>query len=119
MLRKMLKINGITNAEFFIGKSEEVLPKYYEDYAKAHGGNTTTADVIVVDPPRKAATKTSAHLTVSMQPKRMVYVSCDPATLARDLNYMENHGYKVDKVQCVRYVSAYGACVRRLFFCPN
>ena len=98
--KKNAKINGITNAEFFVGKSEEVLPKYYEDYAKAHGGNTTTADVIVVDPPRKGCDEKLLACIVSMQPKRMVYVSCDPATLARDLNYMENHGYKVYKVQC-------------------
>ena len=98
--KKNAKINGITNAEFFVGKSEEVLPKYYEDYAKAHGGQTITADVIVVDPPRKGCDEKLLECIVSMQPKRMVYVSCDPATLARDLSYMENHGYKVIKAQC-------------------
>ena len=98
--KKNAKINGITNAEFFVGKSEEVLPKYYEDYAKTHNGQTITADVIVVDPPRKGCDEKLLECIVSMQPKRMVYVSCDPATLARDLNYMEAHGYKVLKAQC-------------------
>ena len=54
------KINEIENAEFFVGKSEEILPAYYEQYAKDHPGEHAHADVIVVDPPRKAAKKTSS-----------------------------------------------------------
>ena len=50
-------LNGIENAQFFVGKSEEVLPQYYENYAKEHGGEKAYADVIVVDPPRKDATR--------------------------------------------------------------
>lgn len=88
------KMNNITNAEFFVGKSEEVLPKYYEE----HGGY---ADVIVVDPPRKGCDVTLLDTVIKMAPKRFVYVSCDSATLARDLNYMTEHGYKLEKVQPV------------------
>lgn len=88
------KVNGITNAEFFVGKSEEVLPEFY----KKNGGY---ADVIVVDPPRKGCDEKLLETIVAMQPKKMVYVSCDSATLARDLNYMSNHGYEVKKVQGV------------------
>lgn len=47
------KINDITNAEFYVGKAEEVLPEYYKEYEKTHNGETAHADVIVVDPPRK------------------------------------------------------------------
>ena len=54
------KINGIENAEFFVGKSEEVLPEYYEKYAKEHPGEHAHADVIVVDPPRKGCEEKSA-----------------------------------------------------------
>ena len=59
------------------------------------------ADVIVVDPPRKGCDESLLECITRMQPDKVVYVSCDPATLARDLKYMEEHGYKVQKVQCV------------------
>jgi len=88
------KLNDIDNAEFFVGKSEEVLPDYY----KKNGGY---ADVIVVDPPRKGCEEVLLDTIVKMQPRRVVYVSCDPATLARDLKYMAEHGYQVEKVQPV------------------
>lgn len=87
-------LNRITNAEFFVGKSEEVLPEYY----KKNGGY---ADVIVVDPPRKGCEEILLSTIVQMQPKRVVYVSCDSATLARDLKYMAEHGYEIRKVQPV------------------
>ncbi len=78
------KINEIENAEFFVGKSEEILPAYYEQYAKDHPGEHAHADVIVVDPPRKGCEENLLHTMASMQPDRIVYVSCDSATLARD-----------------------------------
>lgn len=92
--KKNAEINNITNAQFFVGKSEEILP---EMYAKTK----ERADVIVVDPPRKGCDESLLACIAKMQPDRVVYVSCDPATLARDLKYMEEHGYKVKKVQCV------------------
>ena len=92
--RNNAKMNNITNAEFFVGKAEEVLPEYY---AK-HGGY---ADVIVVDPPRKGCDTALLDTVIKMQPEKMVYVSCDSATLARDIRYMTEHGYELKKVQPV------------------
>ena len=88
------KINGITNAEFFVGKAEEVLPEKYD-------AEQIYAEVIVVDPPRKGCDETLLETMVKMQPKRIVYVSCDSATLARDLKYLVERGYEVKKVQGV------------------
>lgn len=87
-------INGITNAEFFVGAAEDVLPKKYEE-------DGIYADVIVVDPPRKGCDETLLNTIVTMEPKRVVYVSCDPATLARDLRYLCDRGYEIKKVQVV------------------
>ena len=88
------QINGIENVQFFVGKAEEVLPVEY----KEHG---VYADVIVVDPPRKGCDETLLQTIADMQPKRMVYVSCDPATLARDVKRMGELGYQVEKVAVV------------------
>lgn len=95
------KINGIENAEFFVGKSEEVLPEYYEKYAKEHPGEHAHADVIVVDPPRKGCEENLLRTMADMQPDRIVYVSCDSATLARDLKILQELGYEVKKVRGV------------------
>ncbi len=92
--RNNAKINGIENAEFFVGKAEEVLPEQYEK----HG---VYADVIVVDPPRKGCDETLLNTMVKMKPERIVYVSCDSATLARDLKYLCENGYEVKKVKPV------------------
>ena len=86
--------NGIANAQFFVGKAEEVLPEKYRT-------EQVKADVIVVDPPRKGCEETLLETIVSMQPERIVYVSCDSATLARDLKYLTGMGYEVKKVQPV------------------
>jgi 23S rRNA (uracil1939-C5)-methyltransferase len=92
--RQNAKINNIENAEFFVGAAEEVLPaKYKED--------NIYAEVIVVDPPRKGCEESLLNTIVEMAPKRVVYVSCDPATLARDLRYLCDRGYQVEKVQAV------------------
>ncbi len=93
-------INEIKNAEFYVGKAEEVLPSYYEEYEKIHG-TKAHADVIVVDPPRKGCEETLLKTMVDMHPERIVYVSCDSATLARDLRYLCEHGYTLDKVRGV------------------
>ena len=82
------RINHIENAEFFVGKAEEILPKKYEE-------ERIYADVIVVDPPRKGCDEACLNTMVRMQPERIVYVSCDSATLARDLKYLGENGYEV------------------------
>lgn len=92
--RQNAKINGFDNVEFFVGKAEEVLPREYEK----HG---VYADVIVVDPPRKGCDATLLDTIVTMAPKRVVYVSCDPATLARDVKILGEKGYQVEKVSVV------------------
>ena len=95
------KINEINNAAFYVGKAEEVLPDYYEEYAKTHGGEKARADVIVVDPPRKGCDETLLETIVKMEPEKVVYVSCDSATLARDLKYLCENGYEIRKVRGV------------------
>lgn len=92
--RNNAKINDIENAEFFVGKAEEVLPEQYEK-------NNVYADVIVVDPPRKGCDETLLRTIVQMAPERIVYVSCDSATLARDLRYLCENGYELKKVKPV------------------
>ena len=99
--KKNAEINGIENAEFFVGKAEEVLPQYYKDYAKTHPGENARADVIVVDPPRKGCEESVLETMVNMEPERIVYVSCDSATLARDLKYLCANGYELKKVRAV------------------
>jgi len=93
------KINNIGNAEFFVGKAEEVLPDFYA--REQEKGNHMTADVIVVDPPRKGCDEKLLWTIIKMQPKRVVYVSCDSATLARDLKFLCGNGYRVVEVQPV------------------
>ncbi|MEF9941439.1 MAG: 23S rRNA (uracil(1939)-C(5))-methyltransferase RlmD [Lachnospiraceae bacterium] len=86
------KINHITNAEFFSGKAEEVLPEKYE-HENIH------ADVIIVDPPRKGCEEVLLQTMVEMKPEKIVYVSCDSATLARDLKYLCEREYCLKKVR--------------------
>ena len=90
--RQNAKLNGLENAEFFVGKAEEVLPEKYEKEG-------IYADVIVVDPPRKGCDTAALETMVKMQPERIVYVSCDSATLARDVKWLGEHGYEVKKVK--------------------
>ena len=85
------KLNGLENTEFFVGKAEEVLPREYKK-------NGVYADVIVVDPPRKGCDETLLETMIEMNPDRIVYVSCDSATLARDLKYLCARGYELRKV---------------------
>ena len=85
------KLNGITNAEFYVGKAEEVLPEKYEK-------EQIKAEVIVIDPPRKGCEQTVLETMVRMAPERIVYVSCDSATLARDLKYLCENGYELKRV---------------------
>jgi 23S rRNA (uracil1939-C5)-methyltransferase len=89
--KRNAQINNIENVEFFVGKAEEVLPREYEK-------NGVYADVIVVDPPRKGCDEMLLKTILKMQPKRVVYVSCDSATLARDLRFLCDNGYELKKV---------------------
>lgn len=86
--------NGIRNASFFVGKAEEVLPEKYEK-EKIH------ADVIVVDPPRKGCDEACLDTMLKMKPEKIVYVSCDSATLARDLKVLREGGYELKRVRAV------------------
>lgn len=92
--RANASLNGMENVEFFVGKAEEVLPEQYEK-------NQVYADVIVVDPPRKGCDSVCLDTIVKMGPKRVIYVSCDSATLARDVKYLGERGYKVENVRPV------------------
>ncbi len=92
--RRNAALNGMENVEFMVGKAEEILPEKYEKEG-------VSADVIVVDPPRKGCDPELIHTMLQIRPKRIVYVSCDPATLARDLKLLCAGGYKLQKVQPV------------------
>ncbi len=89
--KRNARLNNIENAQFYVGKAEEVLPEKYK-----HDG--ICADVIVVDPPRKGCDEVLLDTIVKMAPKRVVYVSCDSATLARDVKYLGENGYQVERV---------------------
>lgn len=122
--RNNAKLNGIQNVAFLEGKAEEVLPEYYKRERAGKGaeqdkkpgsidvpqpgppGLTSERDrlhpdVIVVDPPRKGCAKPCLDTIVRMYPKRVVYVSCDSATFARDLKYLCGHGYRLERVRPV------------------
>ena len=92
--RENAKRNGLDNVEFFVGKAEEVLPEQYEK-------NHIKADVIVVDPPRKGCDELCLETIVKMAPEKVVYVSCDSSTLARDVKYLGENGYAVKRVRTV------------------
>ena len=87
------KLNNLDNVEFYVGKAEEVVPKMYSEGKKAN--------VVVVDPPRKGCDEKVLDTIISMKPDRVVYVSCNPSTLARDLNYLDEHGFKCVEIQPV------------------
>ena len=83
-------INGVTNAEFYSGAAEDLAPVLLK--------NGNIPDVIVVDPPRKGCDKKLLDTILSVKPERVVYVSCDPATLARDLKLLCESEYELKKV---------------------
>ena len=95
--------NGISNAEFYCGKAEEVLPEFYEKKRKTvvggDDGSSLHPDVIVVDPPRKGCDSVCLETMLKMQPERIVYVSCDSATLARDLRILADGGYTLKAIR--------------------
>ncbi|MFC2949518.1 23S rRNA (uracil(1939)-C(5))-methyltransferase RlmD [Virgibacillus sediminis] len=91
--KKNAQLNGITNVEFHVGQAETVMPEW-----KRQGLNP---DVIVVDPPRKGCEVDFLQAMIDMEPNRIVYVSCNPSTLARDLRILEDGGYETKEVQPV------------------
>ncbi|AKO90993.1 23S rRNA (uracil(1939)-C(5))-methyltransferase RlmD [Priestia filamentosa] len=91
--KRNAELNGITNAEFEAGKAEEVIPAWYK--------KGISADTLVVDPPRKGCDEALLNTIIDMKPNRVVYVSCNPGTLARDLQVLEGGGYKTVEVQPV------------------
>ncbi len=117
--RENARLNGIENAKFYVGKAEEVLPAFYEgtdetvmkdsaaapDAASEESANTRREmrhpDVIVVDPPRKGCDEKCLETMLAMRPERIVYVSCDSATLARDLKTLAAGGYELKRVRAV------------------
>lgn len=114
--RANAKRNGIENATFYVGKAEEVLPEFYEgkmqegkdagvsckeNQSQGAGNSFLHPDVIVVDPPRKGCDEACLSTMLQMKPERIVYVSCDSATLARDLKVLCDGGYEVKRVRGV------------------
>ncbi len=91
--KRNAKLNNIQNAKFKAGKAEEVIPEIYEE--------GFTADIVILDPPRKGCEKNVIQTVVNMKPKKIVYVSCDPSTLARDLKDFLQCGYRLENVQPV------------------
>ena len=87
------KINNIDNVEFFTGKAEEIITLKYNEGIKS--------DIIVVDPPRKGCDRELLNTIIEMQPEKVIYVSCDPATMARDIKILGIGGYKVKEIQPV------------------
>jgi 23S rRNA (uracil1939-C5)-methyltransferase len=91
--KRNASLNKLNNTEFFVGKAEEVIPKLYKEGLRA--------DVVVVDPPRKGCDRVVLETIAMMKPKRVVYVSCKPSTLARDLGILDELGYKTLEIQPV------------------
>ena len=90
--RSNAALNEIENATSFVGKAEEVVPEIYEN-----GDDASRAEVVIVDPPRKGCDEKLLETICSMAPDRLVYVSCDPATLARDVAYLRERGFQMKK----------------------
>lgn len=86
-------LNGITNVEFVAGKAEERLPRLVSQGVQP--------DIVVVDPPRQGIEKRALQAIADMAPQRIVYISCDPATMARDINFLYYRGYELREVQPV------------------
>lgn len=91
--KRNAKLNNLDNTEFLCGKAEEVLPQLFEKGVRA--------DVVVVDPPRKGCEESVLKTIAEMNAEKIVYVSCNPSTLARDIEILSHHGYKMEKGQGV------------------
>ena len=101
--KKNAEKNGLQNAEFFVGAAEEVLPKWVEEQKRelsakgADCGIEDMVDVVSLDPPRKGCDEACLSAVLELSPKRIVYVSCDPGSLARDIKYLREGGYTLEK----------------------
>ena len=101
--KKNAEKNGLQNAEFFVGAAEEVLPKWVEEQKRelsakgADYGIGDMVDVVSLDPPRKGCDEACLSAVLELSPKRIVYVSCDPGSLARDMKYLREGGYVLEK----------------------
>lgn len=91
--KRNARLNAMENVEFAVGEAEKIIPWWYTQGIQA--------DVVVVDPPRKGCDETLLDTLIQMKPKRIVYVSCNPSTLARDLRVLEDGGYRTQEVQPV------------------
>ena len=89
--------NGLQNAEFFVGAAEEVLPKWVEEQKREGKDVGNLVDVVSLDPPRKGCDEACLSAVLELSPKRIVYVSCDPGSLARDIKYLREGGYELQK----------------------
>ena len=95
--KKNAEKNGLHNTEFFVGAAEEVLPKWVEEQKREGKDVGNLVDVVSLDPPRKGCDETCLSAVLELSPKRIVYVSCDPGSLARDMKYLREGGYKLEK----------------------
>ena len=95
--KKNAEKNGLQNAEFFVGAAEEVLPKWVEEQKREGKDVGNLVDVVSLDPPRKGCDETCLSAVLELSPKHIVYVSCDPGSLARDIKYLGEGGYKLEK----------------------
>ena len=101
--KKNAEKNGLQNTEFFVGAAEEVLPKWVEEQKRelsakgADCGIGDMVDVVSLDPPRKGCDEACLSAVLELSPKRIVYVSCDPGSLARDIKYLREGGYELEK----------------------
>ena len=101
--KKNAEKNGLHNTEFYVGAAEEVLPKWVEEQKRelsakgADCGIGDMVDVVSLDPPRKGCDEACLSAVLELSPKRIVYVSCDPGSLARDMKYLREGGYELEK----------------------
>ncbi len=98
--KRNARLNGIENAEFFVGKAEEIAPLIVSGDNSLYSG-VERPDVVIVDPPRKGCDEKLLDAICTLSPDRVVYVSCDPATLARDVKYLCEHGFEFVKARAV------------------